>query len=496
MVSLDAKIAPIKTLEWDEPAAVHKVELREQGKGNTVAYIHATDQAQGDYSKLVALREEFTRKGWATSSDNHHGKGVLRVTGISDERELTDLLNSSGATKGSARVSQADVAGQDSKGAVDFVKSNSLRASGILYLLGDVLFMTYGAKGPGKKLDWGQVGMGTSFAVGDIAILGFGGRDDKRQFKSLLTKLDSHLKQQGVEIPEGAALTAETLAKPGGVLEKTYDFVHEHVNTIKLLAEIAGGASLFKSGMKNAEGKVDNFKKASGAVIVTGWLAALLTQEKKPDKEHLKDAGALEKAQAYVQEKPLRLAAASGLVHNAIYTVGALKRRSNEIREHGTKSYRYDLAALSSMLVANSMYAICSKSTGGNIKADALVNDVYGLAAQILNRQPEATREAAINSTVEFLGQRPEIKDSKKEIAERLREEIKMQSENPWFKSIRQEGKALPGGETKVANAVSDGQYAAGAVKDILANATKAAGSHVENLEQSRLTGESQHSLH
>lgn len=476
MVSLDSKIAPIKTLQWDSPSVIAKVEVREQGKEQKVAYIHATEQAQGDYSKLFALREEFRRKGWATSSDNQHGKGVLRVTGIADEQQLIDVLNAADAVKGSMRTSYADVAGQDSKGAVDFVKSNSSRLSGAFYLLGDALMITRGFVADGKNIH--QMGTGISFAAGDVAYLAFGGKDDKRQFTSLLGKLKKHLNAQGVEVPDGTALSSETLARPGGVLEKTYDFLHEHINPIKIFAEVGGGYLYQKGGMKASEYNPD--KIIAGRVIMAGWLAALLVPEKKRDPEEWKEANPLQKAVMAIQNKPLMLAGTAGLIHNGFTIKGALKHR-----KQGVPHYQWDLAAVSAMLVANSLYSICSKSTGGNIKTDALVNDVYGIAAQILNRQPDAVREQAINATVDFLGQRPEIKDTKQQIAARLREEIRMQSENPWFKSIRHDGNALPSGEQKIADQFVQGQRTDAKVKDILAQ-VQAPQSHAEALDKGR----------
>lgn len=436
MVSVDSKIAPIKTLEWNGDSLIKKVELREQGKGHMVAYIHAADHGVEDYPKLFTLHEEFKRKGWAASSDNHHGKAVLRVTGIESEQQLTDLLKASNATQGNARMSQQDVAGQGSKGIVDFVKSNSLRVSGLFYLLGDSLFIQ---SGRARGNDIAQMGTGISFAAGDAALMVFGGKDDKRQFKALLTKLRKHLEKEGVEIPTGAAINAETMAKPGGFLEKTYDFIHENINSFKIIAEVVGGSFMVYAGLDKKQN--NKSKAAAGAFIVAGWGASLLIKEKKRDPEKWEQASPLEKAAMYIQEKPLMLAGGSGLINNALVTVGALKERAKERANGaaGTDHYKWDMLGTAAMVTANSLYSICSKSTGGNIKADALVNDVYGLAAQIVNRQPDAVKDAVINSTVEFLGARPEIKDTKQQIAKRLRNEIEMQSQNPWFRATHDE---------------------------------------------------------
>lgn len=472
MVSVDSKIAPIKTLEWNSESLISKVELREQGKGHMVAYVHAADHGAGDLPKLFALREEFKRKGWSTSSDNHRGKAVLRITGIENEQQLTDLLKNANATQGSARVSQQEVAGQDSKGVVDFVKSNSTRLSGIFYLIGDALMITRGlVVKPKANID--QTMTGVAFAAGDLAFLGFGGKDDKRQFKSLLTKLRKHLDKEGVDIPQGSALTAETIAKPGGMLEKTYDFLHEHINPIKIMAEVYGGYRYQKGGQNPADYNKD--KITAGRVIIAGWLAALLLPEKKIDPEEWKEANPLQKAVMFLQEKPLRLAGAAGLIHNGFTIKGAL-----EHRKEGKPHYQWDLAAVSSMLVANSLYTICSKSTGGNIKADALVNDVYGIAAQIVNRQPDAVKDSVINSTVEFLGARPEIKDTKQQIAKRLRDEIEMQAQNPWFKAIRKP-------DEKPEVKPEDAKWADGKVKKVVEEAT-----HAAALEKAREVADAQ----
>lgn len=366
----------------------------------------------------------------------------MRVTGLQNEQDLTDVLKRFGAVQGHARVTQENVAGQETQGAVDFVKANSLRASGLFYLLGDALFIKSGlVRDKNKKL--GQMGMGISFAVGDAALMAFGGKDDTRQFHSLLKKLKGDLDSRGIDVPDGTALSYEAAARPDGMLERTYDFLHENINSIKILAEVVGGGFCLKGGLEQK----NNHKIASGVVIMTGWAASLLIHEHKRDPEQWKQADGLEKAKLYVQEKPLRLAGWAGLIHNAIYTAGAFAERKKTLGV--SDYYKWDMAGVATMLVANSLYSICSKSTGGNIRADALVNDVYGIAAQIVNRQPDNVRDDAINNVVDYLGQRPEIKDTKAEIRARLTEEIEMQSQNPWFKSLRQTGKPLPGAHDK-----------------------------------------------
>lgn len=148
------------------------------------------------------------------------------------------------------------------------------------------------------------------------------------------------------------------------------------------------------------------------------------------DKEEWNDADALHKAQMYIQEKPLRLAGWAGLTHNALSTIGAFEEKA---KFPTSSNYKWDLAGISAMLVANSLYSISNKSTGGSIETDDLVQDVYGLAAQMLSKQPEAVREATLQATAEFLGERSEIKDKKPEILKKLRKEVDLIANNPWF---------------------------------------------------------------
>jgi len=415
----------IKTYQWDSPSTIPRIDVRSQGKDNVVAYIYPPDNASEHSPELIELRNRFKQMGWASNSDNRGGKQVLRLTGFGDEREIITLLKTGKSVVGNPEITTT--ASNDHSGFGEKLLSNSLRSSGLFYMLGDILFVLSGIK---RGNDRAQIETGLAFAAGDAALMAFGGKDDKRQFKSLLTKLSNHLEEKGIAIPHSAAINAETMASKGGFLETVYDFVHEHINVFKIAAEVFGGARYFQAGINQDNPR----KKAAGALIVAGWTASLLIKEKKPDPEQLQNAGIMEKTKSYIQEKPLRLAGWSGLAHNALSTMGAFDERKKELaKPNGTNHYRWDLAGICAMLMGNSLYSMSNKVTGGSIKEGALVEDVYGLAAQVLNRQPEELREKAIEETANFLGQRSELKDNRTQIIARLRKEIDALSHNPWF---------------------------------------------------------------
>lgn len=428
----------VTAYQWPAGSFISGVEIRATQGTTAVAYLAASATAKSE--ELHELRTQFRLKGWASSSDMRNGQPVLRLTGIHDTGELLEVLKTHGSVSGEPTIKASEA--PKPKNTIDAIKKNTLRSSGIFYSIGNALMIVSGAlrnRAEGK-FNIGQLGSGLSFAAGDIGLMAFGGEDDARQFKSLLTKLKNHLHENNVTIPQSAALNVETMQEHHGFLESIYDFMHTNINTLKISAEVLGGALYAKGGIEN--GIIE--KQIAGTVIVTGWLAALLIKEKKPDEEKLANAGLVEKAWAHIQQKPLVLAGGAGLIHNGISAIGAFNERARFLnpnkpnpknRAH-THFYQWDVAVICAMLLGNSLYAMSQKTTGGAIKSDGLVDDVYGIAAQILNKQSPETQEAAIQSTAQFLGERPEIKDSRKEIVAKIHEKMRIQRENPWFENV------------------------------------------------------------
>jgi len=420
---------PLQTYEWEESSTIPRADIRVQNK-NAVAYLYAPDN--DPELKLIELRNQCKDKGWATSSDTRNGKSVLRVSGLSNADELINVLESGHYINGEAHTSQETTEHHETT--VQKLKTHSLRTSGIFYTIGNALYI---ASGIARGKDKAQIGTGVAFSIGDVLLALFGGKDDQRQFTSLLTKYKNHLEKQGIDIPKDSALYAETDTKNDTLLDKGYNLIHEHINKIKASAEVLGGLFYYNAG-KNQGNK---WKQATAIIFSLGFGSSLIIPEKKPDPEKLEHANPLEKAWAFVQEKPLRIAGWSGLSNTLFTTIGAFQERA---KNPGSNLYKYDLAAASSMLAGNSLYALSNKTTGGSITEEGLIRDVYGIAAQVLNRVPEQEREEALKSTVDFLGERIEIKDTREQIDKLLREQmLKSSQENPWFKA-KSDALALP----------------------------------------------------
>ena len=412
------------TYRWPEGSTITRIDVRTQSNGRAVAYLYA-DEGEAAHQQRFDIRSAIRLKGWGTLSDYRNGQFGLRVSGLKDGKELVDMLKQQGFVAAPVSIDAQTADNHQSKNIGGFIKDNSLRLSAAIYTVGNAFYYASGVAAKNKE----RRRMALSFGAGDAALGLFGGSNDSQQFKSLLTGLKSHMEDHGIEIPKNASIHVETSHQDQGLLGTASELLHRHINSIKILAEVLGGFFILRSGLKGDGVKKNSLEITSGIVVMTGWAGALLVKEKKPDPEKLQQAGAVEKLGAYIQEKPLRLAGYAGLTFNALNA----KNSWNNRHDNGGK---FGLAAVGSMVSANTLYSISNKSPGGDIRTDAMISDVYSVAAQILNKQPEGTvRDAAIESTAKFLGERTEIKDNHQQIIARLKEEMTIQRKNPWFET-------------------------------------------------------------
>lgn len=420
---------------WGADSLITRIDIRTQ-KNGAIAYIYA-DSPSGESAKLQAVRAAIRAQGWSMLADHRNGGFSLRVSGMENSTALLDVLTRAGFLNGAPQIERHDLKGATPDNFGQFLKRHSLRASGLVYMLGNAMYYMSGVAAKSRD----DKNMALSFAAGDALLGIFGGHDDARQFTSLLGKLKAHMAGEGMLIPEHSALEVETSTAGQGLAKRTANFLHTHINTLKISAEVLGGYFALRSGLKKdaATGKNNPLKIAGGVVVMLGWTAALLIKEKKPDEEKLETAGVLARTAAHIQEKPLRLAGWAGLTFNALNFGSTWHKRT-------TPTGKWNMGAVGAMVSANGLYSISNKTTGGDIKTQEIISDVYNIAAQILNAQPENRREAAIASTAQFLGERPEIKDTHREIITRLKAEMTSQRQNPWYESAAPSRIASPAG--------------------------------------------------
>lgn len=426
---------------WPQGSVVTRMDVRQQTNGRAVAYIYA-DESEESAPARQDLRAALRLKGWGTLSDHRDGAYALRVSGITQTDALLELVNHAPFTLGEPTVTSANAKPAQSFG--DSLKTNSLRASGILYSIGNAIYLASGILRNRERgtSNQGQIRSALTWGAGDALMAIIGGTDESRQLTSLLGKLQEHYQREGIEIPKNASIYAETSTRGKSFGSKAYDFLHAHVNQIKCGSEAIAAYYYWHAGKEQG-----NFWKQVTAVIFgIGFSASGLIPERKIDPEKYAHASAFGKAWMKIQSQPLSIGGISGYSNTILTSYSAfdesrrfrdpvkfptLPNKAGEIIPP-SKYYKLDYAAPGVMFFGNSLYAM-SKKTGGDIKAVDKVSDVYIVAAQILNKQPEELREKAIASTVDFLAQRIEIRDDRLQIDTRLREQMEVQRNSPWF---------------------------------------------------------------
>lgn len=417
---------------------IDHVEVIHQKNGRAVAYLHAQEN-QLTHDKQRKILTSLQSKGWGTLADFRDGKPVLRVSGLRDEGELIALMKTE-YTQGEPERSIAQAATPSSvtepEGIWQNIRSNSLKWSGILASVGNAMSIASGihrSMDAKKDIDWGQIGKGTAFAVADLPLALAGGHDDARQRNDLLLRLKNHYQQHGIEISQNSCIHTETSDAGKSLRERSQDLMHRYANQIKCSFEVvAAGMSIWAGKKQRSE-----FKRLSPYFWGSGFLATLLIPEKKIDEEKYAQAGTLERFWMKIQSNPLKVGGLLGYTNN----IGDYLSAYSERREwkaaggKGTPLYRWDAAIPTVMLGANGLYAISSKTTGGDIRNAAMESDIYAITAQTLNTLPEGKREAALESTIQFLADCTELRDDKYEVRERLVATMVKQRENPWFKA-------------------------------------------------------------
>lgn len=418
------------TYRWGDGNVISRIDVREETGGRAVAYIYA-DQKEEARPQRHEIRAAIRLKGWGTLSDHREGNFALRVSGLKDGAELVDMLTSQGFVHGAPETTRTAIEAPKARNLNEYIHNHSLTISGSIATVGNLMSIASGFH-RGKEI--GQIGQGASFALADLPLALAGERDDSRQLNNLLRGLKKHYENIGLEIPKNASILAETSDSGKGIGELTKDYLHRYANQIKCSLEVVAAGFTMYAGRKQES----SFKKFAPLIWGPGFAASLLIPEKKIDEEKYAAAGGVERAWMKVQSNPLSIGGLLGYSNTVASYGSAIQERKKSLAPGGDGKhlYRWDFAIPTVMISANGTYAISKKTVGGDIKNDGMVSDVYSVAAQILNKQPEGqVREAAIESTAKFLGERTEIKDNQQQIIVRLKEEMAIQRQNPWFET-------------------------------------------------------------
>lgn len=436
--TLMAKPETTTSYRWDISSIIRRVDVRQQSNGQAVAYLYADpDPALRD--KRLDIRAAIRLKGWGTLSDHRNDEFCLRVTGLRNGADLIAMLQNEGFVGTPEQQTTLAAQTEKPKNTGEAIKANSLQWSGILASVGNIVGIARGwhnrhvaARLDGTKAkQWGEIGKGLAFAAADLPLAIAGGNDDARQLADFLRRLKSHYEKEGIEIPRTASIYVETSNNGKTVGELSMDFLHRYANQIKCSFEVVAAVLSIKGGREQNLWP----KRIAPFFWGTGFALSGLIQEKKIDEDKYVQAGALGRLWMKIQANPLILGGTLGWTNNAAdyYSAKIGYDRWNQAGRSGTPLWMWDVATPSLMVGANGLYAVSKKTVGGDIKNDAIVSDAYTIAAQIINKQPKNLRDKAIESTARFFGERTEIPEHPAEALARLRDEIELQRQNPWF---------------------------------------------------------------
>ena len=287
-------------------------------------------------------------------------------------------------------------------------QDKTLKAAGMSYVVGDVAMVAAGAaRGQGVL---GTVSGGATWLAGGIAAARYGNPDTHKQLEIQASKLEAYLRKKGVTIPEDARAQSTLLAHKtvwGHVEQFMYEHPSELLNSMYLLgASMLLHEGITKDVAKNAKHIIPKglnaaaFKNVSstfwiGAVVSAGALLGLFVKEDPHAREKLDDnAGWLERATAFVKEKPLRASALLYTVNNGFLGLRAYQdfsARNGEFKSHAFKPHMASGLQLGAYLIGNGLLFASSRSqiTKQGFAAADMAKLENAAAAVIAAQSPE-----------------------------------------------------------------------------------------------------------
>lgn len=298
----------------------------------------------------------------------------------------------------------------------NYLKRESLRASGYSYLVGDAALFASGMMSGRKH----EALTGAMYTAGSLVLIRYGKENAERRLHTMQGRLREYFANENIPIPQASELNSVALKGEGSVIDLIEDFMYEYPSQIFNTMNVLGGFSLLRSGMKHSKG----WDSASGALVVAGGLAGLLITEKHPSSNHHATSG-LGKAWELVQEKPLKVSGYLYMATKPALVVSALQERSDNPQQ---KSYLFKLLAAAIYMVADGLLSISSKDSVSYIEKDDNAKAMQKLettAARVIAAQPEGLKLYILQQTAGFLAAQTDIKLSATQIASDLTERIK-----------------------------------------------------------------------
>ncbi len=451
---------------YQSGSLLDSVQVLTNEAGGMRAYLFAAGDAPSN--ELRAKKQAIRDLGWKCVPIVHDGKPALEVRGFKDADELTVELHRLGIT-GAVTSITADEG--DKRSRKDKLSNATLKLAGLSYNIGDAAYLTYAYRQYKDELvpvaetlkgnhtnffNKVNIFAGLGYGLGSLALTFYGSRDQSlNTINSANRKIYAHLRNQGIEVPEGSTLKSSMEEKDrgfwGNINHTLAKYPSETLNSVYVgvgLALMAAAGYRATRSVKGLEGEVlakalkerkdEWWDVGLGSVTAASAIAGLTIKEKKPMEGDEKRKG-LGRILDWIQEKPLRATGYGYMAATLLHAKGTYNKYYGVGGESVNQSVRKTVLFRGVFVVANLfselMLALSSKGHGAGVKPDDSVDkSVIGATAELILRQPPEKREALIENMAGYMASREVLGVKAETIAAELRTHINLLDNNPWTK--------------------------------------------------------------
>ncbi len=285
-------------------------------------------------------------------------------------------------------------------------QDHNLSLSGMSLLAGDgALFMS--GRMNGKK-GAGMVFTSLGWAAGGLVAMVFGKTPSSRVPRIEARKLESYLREQGIDVPRTVRDT-HPLLRTKGPIDAALQFFYTYPSEV-----LNGVFAVFSLGMIN-DGLKSKDKRSllwGGVAVVAGSLSGLFIKEDPQAREKAKNGNAIDKAVAFVKEKPLRVSGTLFMVNDYFLVKQAASEFKNNYRPSGGKDKRFlaTSAAAAAYAIGN---VFLWKSSRDSVKTSREQNgtsdQLQNLAVEIVAAQPKHLKDKALDSITSYFAKDREM---------------------------------------------------------------------------------------
>lgn len=373
--------------------------------------------AQGvNQGQIITIRRAMEMQGWQAVPALADGKNILQVSGFKDEGQLAALLLTQHFASGKPRITP-EPGDHPTLSVNEWLEDNSIRAGGVLNLIGDGGLMVSGLMAGRSQ----EAVAGMLYTGGALVSARYGNVRTEYHVRQVQAELAEYLKEQAGTLPEDCGLYSILRDYRSGGIQRAEDFLYRYPSQTMLGAYTLGALSMLQSGLRHGK----PWDVAYGVNSVASKVGSLLIPEKPKDEP---SKGGLI---GWLQEKPLRLFGYGSLISDVLLGMSALHEYRFNPKQ---KSYIFKFLTTGTYIMSDLMFAISNKNAanaGGKFDVTEQ-RSIEALAAETIARQPKAMQSPLANQVAGFLSLRPEINGTAQEIAASIIAQAQAVEQNPW----------------------------------------------------------------